>query len=186
MGTPTCRTSRRGWSPLPLVLLAIPSVVIGYITINPMLYGDFLKGAITVNAAAHPAMEPRWRNTSTALRRWPCTACQTVPFWLALAGVVTAYVFYMVAPSIPATGDQGCCGADLIIVLENKYYMDWFNENVLARLARAASAPACGRAAMPGLIDGVIIDGSAKAGWRHRRPGAPSAERSSLLVRPRR
>ncbi|WP_000321241.1 hypothetical protein, partial [Salmonella enterica] len=35
---------------LPLILLAVPSVIIGYIAIEPMLYGDFFKDVIFVNA----------------------------------------------------------------------------------------------------------------------------------------
>ena len=41
---------------MPLILLAIPSVLIGYFTIEPMLYGEFFKDAIVVDAARHPAM----------------------------------------------------------------------------------------------------------------------------------
>ena len=40
----------------PLILLAMPSVVIGFLTIGPMLFGDFFKDSIVVDAARHPAM----------------------------------------------------------------------------------------------------------------------------------
>ena len=42
---------------VPLILLAIPSVVIGFLTIQPMLFGDFFKGVISINLERHPAME---------------------------------------------------------------------------------------------------------------------------------
>ena len=42
---------------VPLVLLAIPSVVIGYMTIGPMLYGEFFKDVIFIDAVKHPAMQ---------------------------------------------------------------------------------------------------------------------------------
>jgi NADH:ubiquinone oxidoreductase subunit 5 (subunit L)/multisubunit Na+/H+ antiporter MnhA subunit len=57
---------------LPLILLAIPSVIIGYIAIEPMLFGDYFKGAIFVDSEAHPVME-ELASTSTALSPWPRT-----------------------------------------------------------------------------------------------------------------
>lgn len=143
---------------VPLVLLAIPSVVIGFLTIQPMLYGDFLKDAITVNLHAHPAME-ELREGFHGAAAMALHGLQTLPFWLALAGVVTAYVFYMVAPSIPATFARVL--RPLIIVLENKYFMDWFNENVLARGARALGT-GLWKGGDGALIDGVLINGSAR------------------------
>jgi NADH-quinone oxidoreductase subunit L len=143
---------------VPLVLLAIPSVVIGFLTIQPMLYGDFLKDAITVNTAAHPAMAELASHFHGALAM-ATHGLMTLPFWLAVAGVATAYVFYMVAPSIPATLAKVL--RPVVIVLENKYFMDWFNENVLARLARALGT-GLWKGGDGALIDGLIINGSAR------------------------
>ncbi|PZP29922.1 MAG: NADH-quinone oxidoreductase subunit L [Roseateles depolymerans] len=143
----------------PLVLLAIPSVVIGFLTIQPMLYGDFLKDAIHINLHAHPAMEELAAEFHGAAAM-ALHAFSTLPFWLALAGVVTAYVFYMVAPSIPATLAKVL--RPLIVVLENKYYMDWINENILARAARAIGV-GLWKGGDTALIDGLLINGSAKA-----------------------
>lgn len=142
----------------PLVLLAIPSVVIGFMTIQPMLFGDFFKDAIIVNLHAHPAMEELAHefHGAAAMALHGLTA---LPFWLALSGVVTAYVFYMVAPSIPATLAKVL--RPLIIVLENKYFMDWINENILARAARLIGM-GLWKGGDAGLIDGVIINGSVK------------------------
>ena len=74
-------------------------------------------------------------------------AFTTLPFWLALAGVVTAYVFYMVVPSASRRPSPKV-GAPRD-VLENKYYMDWINENIVWPVARAGSAPASGRVVTP-------------------------------------
>jgi len=142
----------------PLVLLAIPSVVIGFMTIQPMLFGDFFKDSILINLHAHPAME----NLAEEFHGAAAMALHgltSLPFWLALAGVVTAYVFYMVAPSIPATLAKVL--RPVVIVLENKYFMDWFNENILARLARIVGV-GLWKGGDAGLIDGVIINGSAR------------------------
>ncbi|MFG6441268.1 NADH-quinone oxidoreductase subunit L [Roseateles sp. LKC17W] len=143
---------------VPLVLLAIPSVVIGFLTIQPMLYGDFLKDAITVNTAAHPAMAEIAHHFHGAAAM-ALHGLQTLPFWLALGGVVTAYVFYMVAPSIPATFAKVL--RPLIVVMENKYFMDWINENILARGARLLGT-GLWKGGDGMLIDGLIINGSAR------------------------
>jgi NADH-quinone oxidoreductase subunit L len=146
----------------PLVLLAIPSVVIGYLTIGPMLHGDFFKDAISVNLHAHPAMEELASEFHGAAAM-AMHSISTLPFWLALAGVVTAYVFYMLVPAIPQT--LGRVLSPLITVMQNKYYMDWINENILA-----AGARLLGRGLWKGgdvaVIDGFIINGSARlVGW---------------------
>ena len=144
---------------LPLVLLAVPSVVIGFMTIQPMLFGDFLKDAIAVDAARHPAMAALAKDFHGA---WAMAlhGFVTLPFWLALAGVVTAWWFYLKQPSLPAAIARTF--APVVRLLENKYYMDWINEHILA-----AGARLLGRGLWKGgdqaVIDGVLIDGSAKA-----------------------
>ncbi len=143
----------------PLVLLAIPSVVIGFMTIQPMLFGDFFKDAIFVNLHAHPAMEELAEEFHGAAAM-ALHGLTSLPFWLALSGVVTAYVFYMVAPGIPATIAKVL--RPVIVVLENKYFMDWINENILARAARLIGV-GLWKGGDAGLIDGLIINGSAKA-----------------------
>lgn len=82
---------------LPLVLLAIPSVVIGAMALMPMLFGDFFNGVIFVDGSKHPAMA----ELAQAIHGWVPMALHgfsAPPFWLALAGVVVSYVFYMVSP----------------------------------------------------------------------------------------
>ncbi|UDF37791.1 UNVERIFIED_ORG: NADH-quinone oxidoreductase subunit L [Shinella sp. XGS7] len=143
---------------VPLVLLSIPSVVIGFLAIQPMLFGDFFKDAIFVNHETHHAMTELGEMFHGA-GAMAVHALQTAPFWLALGGVVTAYVFYMVAPSIPATLAKVL--RPLIVILENKYFMDWINENILARLARGLGLVAW-KVGDQGVIDGVLINGSAR------------------------
>ncbi|MBL8319408.1 MAG: NADH-quinone oxidoreductase subunit L [Burkholderiaceae bacterium] len=142
---------------LPLVALAVPSVVIGYLTIGPMLFGDFFKDSIVVDAARHPAMTELGKLFHGA-GPMAAHALTTLPFWLALAGVVTAWLFYLKAPSIPAALDRAL--APLRLVLENKYYMDWINENILARAARLLGT-GLWKGGDQGIIDGLAINGSA-------------------------
>ena len=143
---------------VPLLLLAIPSVVIGYLTIQPMLFGDFLKDAITINAAAHPAMT-KFAEIFHGPLSMAAHALSTPPLYLALAGAVSAWYMYLINPAVPAAFARAL--RPLIVILENKYYMDWFNENVLARGARAL-----GVGLWKGGDRGVIEGGVVNASWK--------------------
>ncbi len=146
----------------PLVLLAIPSVVIGFMTIEPMLFGEFFKGSIVINAEHHPALEEMAKAFHGPLQMaWH--AFTTLPFWLALAGVASAYYMYMINPALPAAIQRRI--RPIYTLLENKYYLDWFNENVLARGARAMGT-GLWKGGDEYLIDGTLVNGSWKVvGW---------------------
>ncbi|MCM3562247.1 NADH-quinone oxidoreductase subunit L [Hydrogenophaga intermedia] len=143
---------------LPLVLLAIPSVVIGYLTIEPMVFGDFFRDAITINAAAHPALT-KFAEIFHGPLSMAGHAFSTPPLYLALAGFVSAWYCYMVNPAVPAAIARAL--KPVVNVLENKYYMDWFNENVLARAARGL-----GVGLWKGGDRGVIEGGVVNASWK--------------------
>lgn len=143
---------------LPLVLLAIPSVLIGLLTIKPMLFGNFFDGAIFVDHQLHPAMA----ELAHEFHGWDAMALhalQTQPFWLAVAGVALAYYFYMVKPVIPAMIKQKFSA--IFALLDNKYYMDRFNEIVFAGGAKLLGG-GLWNVGDRGLIDGLVVNGSAK------------------------
>jgi NADH-quinone oxidoreductase subunit L len=142
----------------PLILLAIPSVVIGFLTIGPMLYGEFFKDAITVNESAHPAMKDL-AETFHGPSAMALHALTSLPFWLALTGVVTAWWFYLRQPAIPAAIARTF--SPIVRILENKYYLDWFNEHVLAAAARAIGT-GLWKGGDQTVIDGAV-NGSASA-----------------------
>ena len=142
----------------PLVLLAIPSVVIGFLTIRPMLFGDFFKDSIVVDAARHPAMKELGEAFHGAAAM-ALHGLSTLPFWLAVAGVVMAWWFYLKQPAIPAA--IGRALSPVMRLLENKYYMDWFNEHVLATGARKIGT-GLWKGGDEAVIDGAI-NGSARA-----------------------
>ena len=144
---------------LPLVLLAIPSVLIGYLTIEPMLFGDFFKDAIVVNSALHPAMSDLHEEFHGALSM-AIHALSSVPLLLAWAGVTLSYYIYMVNPGMAASAMR--MFAPLHALLVNKYYLDDFNEKVLARGARGLAA-VLWRGGDQRLIDGFFVNGSWKA-----------------------
>ncbi|MYN02960.1 NADH-quinone oxidoreductase subunit L [Pseudoduganella sp. DS3] len=146
---------------LPLILLAIPSVVIGAIAIKPMLFGDFFKGVIYVGEN-HGAMEALRHHFHDWLGM-AMHSVQTAPFWLALAGVATAYYCYMVNPKVPAAFYKTL--KPLHTLLDNKYYMDKFNEAVFARGARLLGE-GLWSVGDKAIIDGLLVNGSAKVvGW---------------------
>ena len=143
---------------VPLILLAIPSVVIGYMTIDPLLYGEFFKDAILVDAEKHPVM----RELAEAFHgpvAMALHALTTAPFWLALAGVLMSWYMYLINPAVPAA--IGRALRLLVVLLENKYYMDWINENILARGARALGN-VLWKVGDRTLIDGLLVNGSWK------------------------
>ncbi len=143
---------------LPLVLLAIPSVIIGYYTIDPMLFGEFFADAIFVDGERHQAMKEL-----AAMFHGPVAMAihglMTLPCWLALGGVVVAWYMYLINPRVPAAFARAL--RPLIVVLENKYYMDWINENIRSRLARLLGM-GLWKGGDQAIIDGAVVNGS----WR--------------------
>jgi NADH-quinone oxidoreductase subunit L len=146
---------------VPLILLAIPSVLIGYMTIGPALFGDFFKGAIFVSEA-HPALEELAHEFHGALAMG-LHGFTSLPFALALAGVVSAYYCYLVNPKVPAWFHSRFQA--IYTVLDNKYYMDRINQTVFAGGARLLGG-GLWKVGDRTLIDGLIVNGSAKlVGW---------------------
>ena len=147
---------------LPLVLLAIPSVIIGYIAIGPMVFGDFFKDVIYIDLHAHPAMEHLAEEFHGAAAMG-IHALTTLPFFLALGGVVLSWFFYMKRPDIPAAIQRRFSATHTL--LENNYYFDKFNEVVFAGGARLLGK-VLWRGGDVGVIDGMVVNGSAKlVGW---------------------
>ncbi len=147
---------------VPLVMLAIPSVVIGFMTIEPMLFGEFFKDAILVNADKHPVMQELGEAFHGPVAM-AVHALTSAPFWLALGGVVAAWYMYLVNPAVPAALARAL--RPLVVLLENKYFLDWINENILARGARLLGT-GLWKGGDRMLIDGFLVNGSWKlVGW---------------------
>jgi NADH-quinone oxidoreductase subunit L len=145
---------------LPLVILAIPSVIIGALVIDPLLFGKYFQGAITI-LPEHPAMHElaeEWHGWVA----YGLHAFTTLPFWLVVAGAVVAWYCYLVNPRVPAAIKSSLAGVNAI--LENKYFVDWFNEQVIARGARALGR-GLWHAGDRGIIDGLINGSARLVGW---------------------
>ncbi|QBC42849.1 NADH-quinone oxidoreductase subunit L [Iodobacter fluviatilis] len=145
---------------LPLVMLAIPSLVIGYFAIDPMLYGDFFKGVIFVNHEAHPAMEVMKEEFHGAVAMG-IHSLTTLPFWLALAGVVVSWYFYLVKPSIPDALDRFFTSIGIKKLLDEKYYMDHLYINGFAAGGRVLGT-LFWKVGDTFIIDGLLVNGTAK------------------------
>ena len=141
---------------VPLILLAIPSVVVGYL-IGSMVFGDFFGNAIIVHAEhdvlAHVAEEYH------GVIGFMLHGMMQLPFWLAMAGVATAYYLYMIRPELPAKIQQRFQW--LYRLLDNKYYFDDFNQKVFAGGSRMIGQ-LLWKVGDQTIIDGVVVNGTAK------------------------
>ena len=148
---------------LPLVFLAIPSLAIGFFTIEPMLFGDWFKGVVYVAESNDVLKEIGEHFIHSGAFQKGLHGFTTLPFALAMAGVLLAWFFYLKRPDIPAAIQRRF--SFIHTILENKYYFDRFNEVVFAGGTRLL-----GRSLWKGgdqaLIDGVVVNGSARlVGW---------------------
>jgi NADH-quinone oxidoreductase subunit L len=152
-----------GWVvKLPLILLAIPSVFIGYLCIESMLYGHFFSGAIFVDSASHPAMAHLAHHYAEKLHSPAGMALHgflTLPFLLAALGVGLAWFFYTKRPDIPAKIQQKFSG--IYTILDNKYGFDSFNQRVFAGGSRLIGDKLWQIGDVQ-MIDGAIVNGVAR------------------------
>ncbi len=151
-----------GWDmKAPLVALAIPSMLIGFFTIEPALFGGYFQGAIQVLERNDVVGEVgrEFHGPVAFALHGPLGA----PFWLALAGVVSAWAFFLKWPKLADSVESRLRGLHTVLV--NKYYFDWFNENVLAKGSRGLGL-LFWRGGDQAIIDGTFVNGSAAAvGW---------------------
>ena len=146
---------------VPLVMLAIPSMLVGFYTIEPMLFGEYFKGVIYFSDA-HPVMAELEEEFHGAVAM-ALHGFTTLPFFLAMSGVVLAWFLYLVQPWIPEK--VMLAFKPIHTLLENKYYFDKFNETVFAGGARLLGK-GMWKAGDQAIIDGMVVNGSAKfVGW---------------------
>jgi len=141
---------------IPLVLLAIPSVVVGYFAIEPLLFGHFFDGAIKVHENHNVLVElgEEFHGPVAMVTH----ALTSLPLYLMLGGVFTAWLFYIKSPEIPAKiADRF---STLYRLLLNKYYFDDFNQNVIADGAVRVGSD-LSNYSDKGFIDGLLVNGSA-------------------------
>ncbi len=145
---------------VPLIALAIPSVFIGWLTVGPVLFGDFFADSIFVlehQDVVQGLAEEFHGPVAFVLHAF--VNFTSPAFYLAAAGASVAWFLYIHRPELPAQLQQRL--SPLYRLLVNKYYFDWFNEQVLARATRGVA----GLLSTVGdqfVIDGVAVNGSAR------------------------
>ena len=143
---------------LPLILLAIPSVIIGYIAIEPMLYGDFFKDVIYVNHELHPVMHIMKEEFHGAMAM-VSHSLHTPVLYLAIGGILAAWFLYVKAPQLPAKIAQTF--RPVYVLFENKYYLDNIYFAVFAKGTRALGT-FFWKAVDTAIIDNGLVNGAAK------------------------
>jgi len=142
---------------IPLILLAIPSVLIGFLTIGPMLFGGFFGEAIQVHEHNDVIKEIGEHDWHGAVQFALHGAIQ-LPFLLVVLGFVTAWVFFYWKPSL--ANSTARMFSWLRTILVNKYYFDWINENIIAAASRLLGR-SLWRGGDMALIDGGLVNGTA-------------------------
>jgi NADH-quinone oxidoreductase subunit L len=147
---------------VPLILLAIPSAIIGWLTVEPMLFGGYFNGAIQV-LPAHDVLAQVGEEFHGSPAEFMWAAFRALPVWLAALGAFTAWVFFLKKPSLADSAERSFKWLHTILV--NKYYFDWFNEHVIVAGARLLGG-GLWRVGDQMVIDDVLVDGSARTvGW---------------------
>ena len=146
---------------LPLILLAIPSAIIGWLTIETVLFGGFFDQAITVfeQHGAMAAVAEVFHGPFNFVMH----GFLGLPVYLAAAGAFSAWYIYLKNPALATQIKQRF---ELIYkILDNKYYFDRFNEIVFAATSRGIGQ-VLWRVGDALMIDGLVVNGSARlVGW---------------------
>ena len=142
---------------LPLVVLAVPSALIGYFTIEPMLFGGWFGSAIVISPEHHAMKELAEEFHGAAAMG--VHALASAPFWLALAGVALSWYFYLKRPELPEKIRNTF--SPIYTLLDNKYYFDRFNDWFFAGGARSLGS-GLWRFGDVTIIDGIMVNGTAR------------------------
>jgi len=146
---------------VPLILLAIPSALIGWFTIKPLLFGDFFAGAIKV-MPVHDVLAPLGEEFHGP-GAFVLSALTGLPVWLAAAGVFCAWLFFLKKPEFADAAERRFGWLHRVLV--NKFGFDWFNEHVIVAGARLLGG-GLWRFGDQDIIDGGMVNGSARiVGW---------------------
>ena len=151
---------------VPLVLLAIPSVVIGALAIGPLIYGSFFAHGVAFDqviaiGSNHPALQDMAKEFDGWLAMG-LSSVEGLPVWLALAGVVVAWFLYIKRPELPARIQSRFSG--IYTLLDNKYYLDKINEVVFAKGA-VAIGNGLWKEGDQAVIDGIVNGSARSVAW---------------------
>jgi NADH-quinone oxidoreductase subunit L len=142
----------------PLILLAIPSAVIGWFTAGPVLFEGYFGSAIVV-APAHDVLEHlgqhMWHGSLALVQHIYVSPA----FWLAASGALVAWFLYLRRPDIPAMIEAKVSGLHTLLV--NKYYFDDLYIKGFAFWGRSFGS-FLWRRGDQFVIDGLLVNGTAR------------------------
>jgi len=144
---------------VPLVLLAIPSIAIGYVAVKPLMVGNFFLDALYVSEEHFLALEHAREEIAAGPVLMALHDLDDPAFWLAMTGVALSWFFYMKRPDIPAKIARTF--HPIYTLLDNKYYFDRFNDWFFAGGARGASR-FLWKFGDVKMIDGLMVNGTAR------------------------
>jgi NADH-quinone oxidoreductase subunit L len=146
---------------VPLIFLAIPSALIGWFTVKPILFGNYFDGAIQVLPAHDVLAHLGEEFQGPAAFMW--AAFTALPIWFAALGLVAAWWFFLKRPDLADSAQRRFKW--LYTILANKYGIDWFNEHVVMTAARLLGG-GLWRFGDQIMIDDGLVNGSARTvGW---------------------
>ena len=143
----------------PLIALAIPSIIIGAMTFRHLLFGGGFGESIFFSEANRETLHEIGETVGDWLH-FGAHALFNPVFWIMAAGVATAWVLYIWKPHWPGLIDSKL--KPLRVILENKYFFDWFNENILAGGSRLLGK-IFWKVGDQGIIDTLAVNGSANS-----------------------
>ncbi|HCW6764899.1 TPA: NADH-quinone oxidoreductase subunit L [Legionella pneumophila] len=144
---------------LPLVLLAIPSIILGYVLYMPILFDTpTLLGSSIFVLPEHNVLAELAHEVSSPFAS-AVHAIYSLPFWITVLGAIIAWVCYIAVPSIP--GYLARYFSIIYSILLNKYGFDRFNELFFVKGARGLGI-AFYKIGDQKLIDGAVVNGSGR------------------------
>jgi NADH-quinone oxidoreductase subunit L len=143
---------------VPLIMLAIPSLLIGYFTLMPLLFGDYFGKSIVVHLAQHPAMD-HLREEIQGPFSMALHSFTGLPLYLAIAGVLVAWYCYLLNPAMPEKIKRAL--GPLYTFTDNLFYLDWMWVTVFAGGSRLLGE-IFWKAGDRGIIEGAVVNAS----WR--------------------
>jgi NADH-quinone oxidoreductase subunit L len=145
---------------VPLILLAIPSVIAGWIAIEPLLFGGFYGQSIAV-LPQHDVLgklKADWHGVGAFIGH----GLLSMPFFIALAGIFAATYLYLFNPGLPVRIAQKLGGVYTMLV--NNYYFDKFNEWFFAGGARLVGN-LFSNVGDQKIIEGIVNGSARMVGW---------------------
>jgi NADH-quinone oxidoreductase subunit L len=147
---------------VPLILLAIPSALIGWFTVEPMLFGGYFGSAIHV-LPVNDVLARVGEEFHGSPVEFMWAAFDALPVWLAAFGAFTAWVFFLKKPELADAAERRFKWLHTVLV--DKYGFDWFNEHVIMPGARLLGG-GLWRFGDQIMIDDGMVNGSARTvGW---------------------